>query len=158
MQRCGLIGLAVVVAVALGSVARGQDPVVRDRATLEKQFAERLSGVQFVGRYTTSNDPNEQPKRETYTIESVTKADGDHWTFVARIQYGQRDVRLPLTLPVLWAGDTPVITLDKLTIPGLGTFSARVVIHGDSYAGTWDGGDHGGHLFGQIVKIQTQGQ
>jgi hypothetical protein len=150
------MGLVVSLAAVLGSAAGVQDALAQDRAALEKQFAESLSGVQFVGRYTTSNDPNEQPKRETYTIERVTKADGEHWTFVARIQYGERDVRLPLTLPVLWAGNTPVITLDKLTIPGLGTFSARVVIHGDSYAGTWDGGDHGGHLFGRIVKIKGQ--
>jgi hypothetical protein len=55
---------------------------------------------------------------------------------------------------VVWAGDTPVITLDKMPIPGFGTFTCRVMIFGDQYAGTWDGGDHGGHLFGKIVPAE----
>ena len=51
-----------------------------------------------------------------------------------------------------WAGDTPVISVTNVAFPGLGTYSARVVIYGDSYAGTWDGKDHGGQMFGKIVK------
>jgi hypothetical protein len=30
------------------------------------------------------------------------------------------------------------------------------VIFGDQYAGTWDGGDHGGHLFGRIVRVDKK--
>jgi len=52
----------------------------------------------------------------------------------------------------LWSGNTPVITLDNLWIPGMGTFSARVLIHQGRYAGTWSHGDKGGHLFGRIEK------
>ena len=35
---------------------------------------------------------------------------------------------------------------------GIGTYSARVVVHGDHYAATWDGGDHGGYMWGKVVK------
>ena len=52
-----------------------------------------------------------------------------------------------------WAGKTPVITLDNVTIPGLGTFSSRVVIDGALYAGTWQHDAVGGHMFGRIVPI-----
>jgi hypothetical protein len=51
---------------------------------------------------------------------------------------------------VKWAGKTPVITLDNITIPGLGTFSSRVVIDQGKYAGTWKHDDVGGHLFGKL--------
>jgi len=145
------------------SAGRGEEaspPVVsvsaNDATTMtpaEEKFAKLLTGSQLVGRYTTWENPD-QTERDTYTLEKVSKLDGGLWMFVARIQYGDHDVRLPLPLPVKWAGDTPVITLDKLPIPGFGTFSARIVIHENQYAGTWDGGDHGGHMFGRIVKTK----
>jgi hypothetical protein len=31
-----------------------------------------------------------------------------------------------------------------------------VLIFGDQYAGTWSGGDHGGHLFGRIEKTPPE--
>jgi hypothetical protein len=127
-----------------------------DQATLEKDFAERLSGAQLVGRFTVHGQDDKPPAKERYVLERVAKQQGDYWLFVARIQYGNNDFKIPLTIPVKWAGDTPVITVDKLAIPGSGTFSARVVIHGDQYAGTWDAGDHGGHLFGKIEKLPPQ--
>jgi hypothetical protein len=58
-----------------------------------------------------------------------------------------------MPINVLWAGNTPVMTLDKITIPGLGTFSARVVFHENKYAGTWVHDNVGGHLFGRIEKM-----
>jgi hypothetical protein len=61
-------------------------------------------------------------------------------------------VTLPIPLEIKWAGDTPVITLTKLAIPGLGTFTSRVVIYEGRYAGTWQHDRVGGHLFGKIEK------
>jgi hypothetical protein len=58
---------------------------------------------------------------------------------------------------VKWAGKTPVITLDNVTIPGLGTFSSRVVIDGPLYAGTWQHDAVGGHMFGKIVPVGENG-
>lgn len=125
------------------------------QAELDKQFAERMSGVQLVGHYTLWGK-EDSPAKDTYTIEKVTKLDGDKWQFVARIQYAEHDRKIAMALPVKWAGDTPVISLDKLLIPGFGTFSARVVFHGDQYAAVWDGGDHGGHMYGKVVKMKDQ--
>jgi len=39
-----------------------------------------------------------------------------------------------------------------LKIPLLGTFSAQVVLDGKRYAGTWQHGKVGGHMFGAIVR------
>ena len=54
------------------------------------------------------------------------------------------------------AGDTPIITLTNLEIPGLGTFTSRVIIYEGRYAGTWQHGDVGGHLFGRIEKLPAE--
>jgi hypothetical protein len=127
------------------------------QAAREAKFAGQLSGAVFVGRYTDSNQPpGALPNEDRYTINRVTKVQGDIWLFQARIQYGGRDVTLPLPLKVLWAGDTPVITLDNVPVPGMGSFDARVLVHGDQYSGTWSGADHGGHLFGRIEKTEKK--
>ncbi len=34
----------------------------------------------------------------------------------------------------------------------MGTYTARVMIYADHYAGTWDAGDHGGHMWGRIER------
>jgi hypothetical protein len=123
------------------------------QAELEQKFQDTLSGSTFQGHFTNNRDPNGiSPKEDKYTIDSVKKLQGDIWLFTARIQYEKHDVSLPLPLRVVWAGDTPVITLDKMPVPGMGSFTARVMIFDNQYAGMWDGGDHGGLLFGKIVK------
>jgi hypothetical protein len=122
-----------------------------DRAKLEKQFAEKLSGSKLVG-YWTLWGKEAKPEPDSYALEKVTKLDGDNWRIEARIQFLKVDVKVPVTVQVKWAGDTPVLSVDKVGIPGVGTYSARVVFHGDHYAATWDGGDHGGHMYGKIVK------
>ena len=127
------------------------------RAKLEAQFEQTMSGATLVGFFTMEGS-DEPPRDEKYTINKVTKMKGDLWLFAARIQFGGKDVTVPLPLPVKWAGDTAVITVNKVGIPGLGTYSARVLIDGDRYAGTWDGGNHGGHLWGKIEKGKPAGE
>jgi hypothetical protein len=120
---------------------------------LEKRFAEKMSGATLVGRFTVTGIKEGQPLAEDrYTLGKVHKLKNGLWSIEARIQYGGRDVTLPLALPVEWAGDTPVISVTKVAFPGLGTYSARVLIYEDQYAGTWSGSDHGGQMFGQIVE------
>jgi hypothetical protein len=120
---------------------------------LEKKFAETLNGATLTGRFTAGKgDKAEAGGQEKYVIDSAKKLAGDYWLITARIQYGNHDATVPLPLRVLWAGDTPVITLDKFPVPGFGTFSARVMIYDNKYAGTWDGGNHGGILSGRISK------
>ena len=128
------------------------------REELEKQFAESLSGATLVGQFTITGLKSDQPlKEEKYTLGKVSKLkNGDFWSFQARIQYGDHDVNVPLALEVKWAGDTPLITLTDVGIPGLGTYTARVLFYRDQYAGTWSGSTHGGHLFGKVVKENAE--
>jgi hypothetical protein len=118
------------------------------------RFEKTMSGVKLVGHFTVVGQEDKPPQAEEYTILSVSKlAEGDFWSIKARIKYGDKDVTLPLPLEVKWAGDTPVITLTDLTIPGLGTFSSRVIIYNKKYAGTWTHGEVGGHIFGKVEKL-----
>ena len=119
---------------------------------MEKQ----LSGTKFTGSFTIDGREG-APAKEEYTILNVKKiGKGDLFLFRARVKYGKTDITLPMPLPIKWAGDTPVISMDNLSIPGLGTFSAHVVIDGDKYAGTWKHGKVGGHLFGKISRIEKK--
>ena len=119
-------------------------------AALEEHFQQSLSGATLVGHFTVGDQKD--LREEKYTITKVSKIPGGLWLFQVRIQYGKRDVTLPLPLKVRWAGDTPVITLTDLSIPNLGTYTARVLIYRDQYAGTWSGGDVGGQMFGRLVR------
>lgn len=128
---------------------------ILDQEELEKKFTEDMSGVVFSGSYSVTKEGKETPAAmEKYTIASVSKVKDDLWLFTARIQYGKHDLTIPMTLQVKWAGDTPMITLTNLAIPGLGTFTSRVLIYGDRYAGTWQHGKTGGHLWGRVEKIK----
>jgi hypothetical protein len=128
---------------------------------LERQFAEMLSGSTLVGKFTEEKTPRPEPMKpaeDRYTLTKVQKLYGDNWLFVARIQYGEHDLSVPIMLPVKWAGDTPVITVTDAKIPGLGTYTARVMFYRDEYAGTWSGGNHGGHLWGRIERAKATTQ
>ncbi len=134
-----------------------EKPKELDQQALFKKFEETLSGSKLVGRFTIVSKQEQAPTEEEYTIAEVKKLDeGDYWLFRARIKYGEHDLTVPLRLQVKWAGDTPVITLTDFTIPLMGTFSSRVVIDNNKYAGTWTHGEVGGHLFGKIVKLQAE--
>ena len=130
-------------------------PAQETKASREEQIREleeSLSGSVLIGHYTSSDDTPKKLHQERYELKNVRHLGGDRWLFQARIQYGDHDLTIPLTLPVRWAGDTAIIAVDKLPIPGLGIFNARVMIHDNQYAGFWSGGDHGGHLFGDVKK------
>jgi hypothetical protein len=128
-----------------------------DKEALYKKFAESMTGVKLVGQFTVRGKENDKPARDEYTILSATKMEnGDYWLIKARIQYGKNDLTIPMPLQVKWAGKTPVITLDQVSIPGLGTFSSRVVIDGTMYAGTWTHDKVGGHMFGTIEKLPQE--
>ena len=71
----------------------------------EKRFAAMLSEVTLIGSYTQQGNDN-APEKERYTIYRVTKLAGQDllWQFDVRMQFGTVDLRLPLPLPVRWAG------------------------------------------------------
>ena len=122
-----------------------------------EQLSTLLTNSRWTGRFTTV-DPNGDignGAKETYEITKAEKLpEGDLWMLTARIKYGKRDVTVPLPIDIVWAGETPVITVNRLLIPGLGTFDARVLIRGGKYSGTWTHNDHGGHLFGKIGRMK----
>lgn len=124
------------------------------------RLQELLSGSRFVGHFTVDPDPNEKDAKPTieseeYEIKRATKLPaGNLWLIEARIRYGDHDVTVPIPIPIEWAGETAVITVNKISIPGLGTFDARVVIDGQRYAGTWQHDTFGGHLFGTIQAAE----
>ncbi len=133
------------------------DPSVAADAKRDQRFANYMTGVKFVGRFTIIGSQTDELPEEEYTISKCEKVEGtDRFRFTARIRYGNTDTELPMELPVQWAGNTPVISLQDFWLPPLGTFSCRVVIHQDRYAGTWDHGKKGGHLFGKIVPADAE--
>ena len=96
---------------------------------------------------------DEISKGEKFVIEKVNKVAGETWLFQMRFQYGAHDVPVPVPIRVTWAGDTPVLTLTDVPIPGYGTYTARVLIYGEQYAGMWSsqkGG--GGQVFGKVLR------
>jgi hypothetical protein len=112
-----------------------------------------MSGATLVG-YSTRTNREGLSGEERYAIQKVSKMAGDTWLFHTHVKYGSTDLPVPIPLTIRWAGDTPVITLTDLSIPGLGTFTARVLLYRDQYAGTWSGENAGGQMFGKIVRGQ----
>ena len=121
-----------------------------DLPAAERQFAERMLNVSLVGAFTMTGREDRAPRGDRYDISSVEKVGDDQWRFNAKI--GELGVTLPIVVTMKFAGDTPIVTITDFTIPALGTFTARVFFYGDRYAGTWQHGSVGGHMFGKIEK------
>lgn len=129
-----------------------------DRPAMEKALAERLSNSRLSGFYVIDGKEG-PPQQDQYTLGKVEKQEGDKWLIHARIEYGKKSVNVPLEVPIFWAGDAAVISVTNFTIPGLGSYTARVMIHGDRYAGTWSAGEtHGGFLWGRIQHVPADNQ
>jgi hypothetical protein len=122
----------------------GEDPAAR-----EKWFTELLNNVELVGSFTT--DGRDQPPREDrYTILKAVKGEGDNWVITAKVGYKGMSVPVNFTVPVKWAGDTPMIYMTNQKLPGMGAFTVRLMFYGNHYAGTWSASDHGGLMWGRI--------
>ena len=126
-------------------------PATLSDSQREQEFQKMMSGVALVGHSTRLNKEGLSGE-EQYLVDKVSKVAGDTWLFQTRLKYHEREIPVPIPLTVLWAGDTPVITLTDLSIPGVGTYTARVLLYKDQYAGTWSGSNVGGQLFGKIVR------
>jgi hypothetical protein len=141
-------------------LADAQPPAAPDAAATqakrEAALADMLRGATLEGSFTNTSTGHDatQLTREKYTLGDVKKLDGNRWLFPTHIQYGDKDIQLPITVPIEWAGDTPVVTVDNVGLPGLGVVSARVMFFADHYAGYWQHGENGGHLFGVIHRRQ----
>lgn len=129
------------------------EPSAGPTAEMEAKFKAMLTNATMSGRWCLIKDDKLTPEQEDkYTITGVNKLFGERWLIRARIQYGEKDYTVPVPVRVKWAGDTPVITVDDAGFPGGATYSARVVFHNDSYAGTWSGGAMRGLLSGMITR------
>lgn len=157
--------LAVARAAAEPAAGSTTSPAAKEAKAAEQQsnreaaFSKMLSGATLEGNFTSTGEGKDGKKlsSDKYTLGEVKKLQGNYWMIPARIQYGEKDMTIPLMLPVQWAGDTPVIVVDDVGLPGFGSVSARVMFFADHYAGYWKHGEHGGHLFGTITRNEKAG-
>lgn len=152
--RSGWNLAAACILVASAASAMGQDGA--ELSPREKQFAASMTNVVLVGQFSIDGKEKGSPTPERYEVTSATKLEGDRWEIAARIKYGKHDVTVPVQLKVLWAGDTPVMTMDDLTIPGMGSFTARVMVHGSRYCGSWQHDAVGGLMWGRIESAKPK--
>jgi hypothetical protein len=150
MKRALLAIAALLIALVVIFVWTRRD-VPQSEAERNRKFTQDMAQVTLVGHSTRLNREGLfGPER--YYIDKITHMSGDLWLFQTRLEYGGKQVPVPIPLKVQWAGDTPVITLTDLTIPGMGSYTARVVLYRDQYAGTWSAAKGGGQLFGRIER------
>lgn len=154
-----ILFLATACLFLLGSAAAEDEPAaqgdVPNREALLKQFEQTMSGATLVGYFTINGKEEQGLKEDKYHLKSVKKLKhGDFWQFEYEYGQGGKTIKLP-PVEIKWAGDTPVITLSDVLVPGAGTFSARVLFYRHEYAGTWSASDHGGRMFGKVVPAHN---
>src|ERR1700722_20389543 len=146
----GMRNLLALCTVALAffaaSVLCAADAAPPTADELEAKFKASMTDIMMSGHsFPVKDGALGAAKEDKYSIVNVEKVSGSTWVIHARM----RNVVMPIPVKVMWAGDTAVIIVDNLQIPGAGnyggtTYSARVMIYETTYAGSWSGGDHGG--------------
>ena len=159
MRRTAVVLVLLIIAFAGGwLVAKTGLGAAMDPATLpaiEREFVDNMRGAALVGRFTMRGREDRTTTPDRYDIYSVDKVGEDQWRFNTKI--GESGVTLPIVVRMKFVDDTPIILMTDTTIPGMGTFTARVFFHGDQYAGTWAHvGAAGGHMFGRIERGAAQ--
>lgn len=143
---------ALLLVLATGGALPAQESDERDR-----RFAEMMTGKRLVGQFSVVTAEGESPPQaDNYMVSELSRGEGARWIFTARMGSGPQAVALPIPVDVLWAGDTPVLTMTEQAIEGLGTFTARVLIHDGRYAGTWQHGPVGGNMWGRVVVAAAE--
>jgi len=125
------------------------------QAKRENDFKQMMTGARLTGKFSVTGRP--EIREDSYKISSVTKLAGGIWTINAEIPRKEGAVTLPVPVRMEWAGDTAVMQLTDATLPGLGTFTVRILFYRGNdgkghYAGFWWGGNHGGEMFGVVEK------
>jgi hypothetical protein len=121
-------------------------------ADQEAKLVATFANATLKGRWAPLKDGQlEEEKEDTYQVVSAKKLEGERWEINARIQSHGRMVTCLLPAIVKWAGDTAVLLFDNI-VDFPRRYSARLMIHDDTYSGTWSGGDHGGMLYGVITR------
>ena len=144
-----LLSLALIVTISVlgGCSRKGR---MSSQEELAKQFQEMMTGAVLVG-HSTLTDRQSLSGEERYYIDRISRIGAETWLLQTRMKLGSHEVPFPIPVVIKWAGDTPVITLTDMSIPGVGTYTARVLLYRGQYAGTWSGKNYGGQLFGKIV-------
>lgn len=139
--------------IAVAEDAKQAAVAAAEALTAEEQaFADLLTGADLVGSFTVDGKETD-PKQDRYSITKATKLKGNTWAIHARIKYGEVDITVPVAVQVDWAKDTPILAVTDLKIPGLGSeFGSRILFHGNRYAGTWQHGKVGGHMWGRVER------
>ncbi len=163
MRRAVTLGGAIVILLGtfgLGwltsatGAGRAADPA--SLSDLERDFSERMQNVVLEGHFTFEGRERQDGNPERYEISRVTKLDGDRWRFDVHLTYLSVDATVPVVVPIVWAGDTPMVSITDFAIPGLGDeFGARVLFYDERYAGTWDHGQYGGMMYGTIRSLEA---
>ncbi len=149
MRRYAWIGIAVAL---LGFGCAKREDV---QARRENEFKQMMTGAKLTGKFSVTG--RDEVRSDSYKISSVTKLAGGIWTINAEIPRKDGAVTLPVPVRMEWAGDTAVMQLTDATLPGLGTFTVRILFYKGNdgkghYAGFWWGGNHGGEMFGVVER------
>ena len=147
MRRYAWIGVAVAL-LGVGC-AKKEDA----QARRENEFKQMMTGAKLTGKFSVTG--RDEVRSDSYKTSSVTKLAGGIWTINAEIPRKDGAVTLPVPVRMEWAGDTAVMQLTDATLPGLGTFTVRILFYKGNdgkghYAGFWWGGNHGGEMFGVV--------
>jgi hypothetical protein len=133
------------------TVATTQKPLPSDP---EERFKTLFTKATLSGRWARLKDGmlGEERSGDKYTILSVVKRDGDNWTVNAKMKYGEKELIIPVPVRMKFVGDTAILMVEELAIPGGGTYTARLLIFERTYSGTWKDQRGGGMLHGTITN------
>jgi hypothetical protein len=138
------MGPRILAAVLLVLCACSKPDPASEQAKLEREFELLLTNATLVGSFSIGSRITE----DRYKITKVTHVAGENWLIHSQI--GKKDISIPVPVKVRWAGDTPMIMLTDVGLPGMSTYSARVLFYRGQYAGTWSSPKHGGQMWGKV--------
>jgi hypothetical protein len=161
-----ILAFSVLVAIGFGASERSsaQDHLKKDISQSaaptqkpqpsdpEERFKALFTKAILSGRWARikNGELGEERTGDKYTIVSVVKRDGDNWTVNAKMKYGEKELILPVPVRMKFSGDTALLMVEDLGIPGGGTYTARLMLFERTYSGTWKDQRGGGILYGTI--------
>ena len=120
----------------------------------EERFKALFTKATLSGRWAPlkNDELGDERSGDKYKIVSVDKGTVGNWTVNATMKYGDREFTIPVRVQMRFSGDTALLIVDNFSVPGGGTYSARLMIYERTYSGTWKGQRGGGMLYGTITN------
>ena len=120
----------------------------------EERFKYLFTKATLSGRWAAlrGGQLGEERTGDKYSIVGVAKGTGDNWIVQAKMKYGGQDIVMPVPVQMRFVGDTAILEVNNLAIPGGGTYTARLMIFERTYSGTWKDQRGGGMLYGTITN------